>query len=160
MAQRQRFAVHADSDERVAAVEGVDGEPAGVAVEGPTHDLVGPVLDPDLVEQLVEADTEPASVADQATADLVGDTGHGDVGLDEVTAEQVVVAQLQRLADHAVDAQTPGVDRHLGHGQGRVDPVEVRVRRDERRHARHADLDPRRNGGQRAKRTWQHDLCP
>ena len=67
MLDRQRLAVHADGDHRVAAVHGaLDREAAREAVDGAADDLVGARLHAGLAEQVVEAHAEPAGVADVA----------------------------------------------------------------------------------------------
>ena len=80
---RQRLAVHADGEQGVAAVaqhrgRGAGGEP----VDRPADHLVGAGLRIGLVEQVADPDAEPARVADQVAADLVGDAGERDVPLD------------------------------------------------------------------------------
>ena len=60
--------------------------------------------------------------------------------------------------DHAVDAQRPLVaGRRAGTHEGGVDPVEVRVRRPPRRHARDADCGAR--GDQRRRSTGSRSSC-
>ena len=63
--------------------------------------------------------------------------------------QQLVESQLDRVVDHAVDPERPVLGPDLGHDQRGVDPVEVAVGGDERRHAVDADL---RGGGERRQR--------
>ena len=106
MLDRQRLAVHADGDHGVAPVTcSLDREAALVAVDGSADDLVGAGLHAGLVEQVVEAGAEPAGVAGELAADLVGHAGQRDVALDHLPVEQVVVGQLELVVDHAGDAQ-------------------------------------------------------
>ena len=130
---RERLAVHADDEHRRAlAVDGIDREPAGVAVDRATDDLVGALLHAGFLEDLGEGDAEPAGGAGEAAADLVGDAGERDVGLDEVPLQQVVVGEGDLVVDHALHGQLPGVDGDLRNLEGGVDPVEGVVRGDER----------------------------
>ena len=82
------------------------------------------------------SDALPAGVADVAAAHRFGDAGQGDVVLGHGPLDQLVEGEGHRLVHHAVDAQLPGVRRDLRHDQGRVHPVEIRLRRIERGQAR------------------------
>ena len=95
-----------------------------------------PGLDPRLAEQRGQQRALPAGVADVAAADALRDAGQGDVVLDHRHLQQLVERDRHRVVDHAVDAQLPGGGRDLRDGQGRVDPVELGVRREERGQAR------------------------
>ncbi len=142
MLDRQGDAVHADGDDGVPTIEGVLGwEPVVPAVKRPADDLGRAVLDAGRFEEPLERHTEPAGVADETATDLVGDAGHGDVGLDHRPAEQIVVRQLELVVDHAVDAQRPVLGLDLGHHESSVDPVEGDVGRDERREAVDGEVD-------------------
>ena len=145
----QRLAVHADGDQRGAAVEGdLQREAGGEPVDGDADDLLGTVLRPGLPQEVGQQHALPAGVADEVAADLVRHAGQGDDLLDHVAVQQVGEGQLDLVVDHPGDAQRPVVGRDLGHGQGRVDPVEVLVGDDEGRQAvrtqvlrRHRGLD-------------------
>jgi len=76
-------------------------------------------------------------------ADLVRHAHQGDVGLGQRHREQVGEADLQGPGDHAVDPQRPGLRRYLGQHQVGVDPVEARVRGEERGQPR----DPQAGAG-------------
>ena len=156
--ERERLAVHPDRHERVTTVERGDGEAARPAVDRPADDLVGVVVDAGVSQQVVEAHAEPSRRADQPAAHLVRDTGHRHVRLDDLALEQLLVRQLERPADHARDLQTPTVHRHARHGQRRVDPVEVAVRREERRHAGDPCRDRCRGHRQRVDRGRQGEV--
>ena len=67
--QRERLAVHADGDDGVAVVGGLEREPAGVAVDRATDDLVGVALHAGPSSSVFERDAEPAGVADQVAAE-------------------------------------------------------------------------------------------
>ena len=137
----QRLPVHPDGDHRVAAVadRGVRGRAGVAAVGGVAEHLVHAGLDPDPVEDLAERHPEPAGRADVLSADLVGDAGHRDVPLDHRQLEQLVVAELQRAVDPAVDGQLPGADVDPRRDQGDVHPVEGVVGGGEGLHAGHLD---------------------
>ena len=123
---RQRPAVHADGDHGVAAVGGqgerrADRHPVDVGGQ----DLVGAAADAGAVEQVGQADAEPARAADVGTADVVGDAGERDVALDQGHRQQVVEREGLLLADVAVDGQRPGVGVDDRQREPGVDAVEV-----------------------------------
>src|SRR5262249_18781781 len=104
----QRLAVHADSQQRVPAVQQhrggrADGEP----VDRPTHHLVGAVLDAGRLQHALQRYPQPLRVAYQVAADVVGDAGEGDVALHHRHREQLRVGDGGRVVHPAVDAQLP-----------------------------------------------------
>ena len=116
-----------------------------------------PVERPRLVEQVLERHAEPARVADQVAADLVGDAGSVTYRSTIGRCEQVVEGERDRVAHHAVDAQLP---RRPGRPAAR--PARCRCGRSRRsasRTARAADssrsapagTDGRRPGGRRQR---------
>jgi len=86
-----------------------------------------------LAQHVGQQDALPPGVTDIAAADRLRDAGQGDVVVDHGAPDQIVEREDNRLVHHAVDAQLPGGRSDLRHDQGRVDPVERRVRRIERR---------------------------
>ena len=66
-------------------------------------------------------------------ADLVAHAGDRHVLLEERHLGEVRVAERDLLVDHAVDPELPGPGVDARDDQGRVDPVELLVRDDERR---------------------------
>ena len=109
------------------------GRAGGEPVDRAADHLVRAGVRAGLVEQVLQRYAEPARVADQVAADLVGDAGQRDVPLDHRPGEQFVERQRDRLVDQAVDPQRPGGRVDLRHHQRGVDPVELAVRRDVRR---------------------------
>src|SRR5581483_9463119 len=74
----------------------------------------------------------PLGVADEVAPHRLRDAGQRDVPVDHGLLDQVVVGEGHRPVDHAVDAQLPLGGRDLRQDQGRVNPVELGVRSEER----------------------------
>ena len=100
---RQRFTVHRQRNECVAAVEGGGREAGGEPVDRASDDLVGVGRDAGVAQEIVEPDALPACVADEVAADLVRYARDRDVGLDLGEREQVVEGELELVVDHAGD---------------------------------------------------------
>lgn len=135
MVEGERLAVHAQGEEGVPAVHDVlDRRADGHAVDRAGHQLVGRTAlgggpHTALGEQFGEPYADPAGVAHVRPADLVRDAGQGDVALDRLTPQQIVVGEGERAAYAlAVDAQPPLRRIHLGHHQRGVHAVEGVVR--------------------------------
>ena len=84
------------------------GVPQVKPSDRPADDLVGAGLRLGLVEQVRERYAEPAGVADQVAADLVGDAGQRDVPLDHGPAQQLVEGERHRVARPARGCAAPG----------------------------------------------------
>ena len=133
----QRLAVHAHREQGLPAVhDRIGGHADGHVVDVAHDDLVRAGLDPRLAQQRGEQRALPAGVADVTAADGLRDAGQRHVVLGHRHPRQLVEGDRHRVVDHAVDAQLPGRGRDLRDGQGRVDPVELAVRRIERGQAR------------------------
>ena len=91
MRRRQRLAVHADRQQRVAPVHDDRGRGADRhAVADRLRTLSASGRTPASSSRSAQRRAQPARVADVRPADLVGDAGEGDVALDQVAGEQVV----------------------------------------------------------------------
>ena len=152
----ERFAVHADCQHRVPAVEDRGGgHPDGGAVLAVREQLVGARMHPCLAQQRGQRRAEESRRADQVATDVVGHAGDGDPALDHRTGQELRERERHRAVDHPVDAQLPGVGINLRDAQGDVHAVEVAVGRVERR--RGVELGPgrqRRRG--RGRRRQPH----
>ena len=68
----QRLAVHADRQQRVAAVvQQRGGKAGGPVVDRTAHDLIGALLDPGALQQIDQRHTGPDGVADEIAADPI-----------------------------------------------------------------------------------------
>ncbi len=131
---RQRFAVHADREERVAVVgEGLEGAGCREPVDRAREHHVGLGGRFRAGEDVADGHAEPARGADEGAAHLVRDAHEGRDGLLLGEGDQVVPPQHDLLLDETVHAQGPGRGVHLGHDERGVDAVEVRGGRDHRR---------------------------
>ncbi len=122
---RERLAVHAHRDHGVRVVDdcghrGADGHALGRGGQ----DLVGAAAHPRLAQQPGQAAAQPAGVARQVAAYLIGDAGQRDVGLGQRPAQQVIEGDLQRPADHRRAPAVPTGPGDLRQDDVGVDPVE------------------------------------
>ena len=157
---RQRLAVHADGEHRVAAVESRPPSACRWSCRRPSVDTIwsAPAWTPASLEQVGQRDADPAGVADVLAADLVGDAGQGDVALDRRVA-RAGPRRSARPRDRpcrgcAVATRRASIDGDL---ERRVDAVEVGVRGDERGDVRRCPRSaPAGDGAQRvrAARGW------
>ena len=136
MRHRQRGAVHGHGQQRVPAVQDRGQRGArGEAVGGGAQQLVGAGPRPGGPQQAGQAGAEPLGVPDVGAGHRVGDAAQRDPVLDQRALQQLVVVDGDLALHHPVDAQLPGLRRHLGQDQRGVHPVEARVRGDERAQA-------------------------
>ncbi|MPM85256.1 hypothetical protein SDC9_132334 [bioreactor metagenome] len=154
----ERAAVHAERDHRVPTVEqhgqrGRGGEP----VDGAAQHHVGPRIGAGAADQVGHQDAGPPGAAAVRAADRVGDTGEGDVALDQGHREQVRHRQGVRVGDAATDADRPGGRVGPRDRQRGVDAVEVTDRGPQRAHPRHGRLEAGGQGGWRARHRRQGD---
>ena len=84
--------------------------------------------------------------------DQVADAGDRHVLLVERHREELVVGEREGMTDHPGDVQLPGGRVNTWDEQRGVDPVEVRVRHDQRREARGAERLVGRQGRHREER--------
>ena len=106
MCRWQRVAIHRDCDERPASVEHELGrEPDRETIDRSSHQLRRPGLQSGELQHSGERDPRPKSVAYEVTTHLIRYAGDGDVILDELHSEQVVVGERKRVVDESGDAQ-------------------------------------------------------
>ena len=130
MPGRQRFAVHADGQDGVATViQQRGGKSGGPVVDRATDHLVGPVLHAGTLEQVHQRHAGPDGVADQVAADPIRYARQRHDVFLEIHRQDLVEGQLVGMVDHASEGELPIRRVDLGHGQRRVDPVELVVGR-------------------------------
>ena len=155
---QQRLAVHADHQHRLLAgrPQHVQRRAEGEAVDGVPDHLLGAALDARPVEQVHQRHADEVGRRDVGPADLVGHARHGDRLLDQRHRSDVVEGELDRLVDHAGDAQRGVLGAQLRHLEVDVDPVEVRGGREERRRAEFGERGAR---GDRRCRCGRHQFA-
>ena len=94
-----------------------------------------------LAQEVGEGGADPPRVADVRPADLVRHARERDVAFDHRPSEELVVVERHLALDHPVEVERPSGRVDRGHEQRGVDPVEVRVRREERGDAGDVDAD-------------------
>ncbi len=142
MFQRKRLTVHRNCHQGVATVEHGHGEPTGVPVNGTANDLIGPGLESEFPEQVVQAHPQPPGIANELAPYFVGDTGESDVGLDQGPGQELFECQLGRPRHHPGHPEDVIPDLDARNLQGGVDAVEGCVRCDKRCQTLYPQIGP------------------